>query len=251
VDQFQVMVGGNGMLGKHPVPPCTVHFSRAYTPYGPIRSDGKSAVAFFTLRAHYDPGSNYLPDTRDTLRQVKGRDPFQISVHAEFPSLDSARAAGGSRMVELPGMKNDRGLLGAAISLAPDASTVAPDPVSGDGQYLLITKGGLLHEGRECKAYTIVFVEPHEGAFRLTAGSEGLEALILNLPRVGERTSPVPAVVRGLKIWQCEFCSFVYDEAAGMPEEGVAPGTRWEDVPESWSCPDCSATKADFKMAEV
>jgi rubredoxin len=36
-----------------------------------------------------------------------------------------------------------------------------------------------------------------------------------------------------------------------MPEDGIAPGTRWEDVPESWSCPDCGATKADFEMRPV
>ncbi|HUF81483.1 MAG TPA: rubredoxin [Burkholderiales bacterium] len=50
---------------------------------------------------------------------------------------------------------------------------------------------------------------------------------------------------------QCLLCAFVYDEEAGLPEEGIAPGTRWEDVPETWSCPDCSATKRDFVMVEI
>ena len=48
------------------------------------------------------------------------------------------------------------------------------------------------------------------------------------------------------KRWQCVLCAFIYDEAAGMPDEGIAPGTRWADVPETWTCPDCSASKADF-----
>lgn len=48
--------------------------------------------------------------------------------------------------------------------------------------------------------------------------------------------------------WVCVLCGFVYDEALGIPEEGIAPGTRWEDVPEDWSCPHCSAGKADFEM---
>lgn len=52
------------------------------------------------------------------------------------------------------------------------------------------------------------------------------------------------------KQWQCELCSFFYDEAAGLPEEGIAPGTRWADVPETWTCPDCSAVKSDFQMME-
>ena len=53
------------------------------------------------------------------------------------------------------------------------------------------------------------------------------------------------------KTWMCLICGFVYDEAAGIPDEGIAPGTRWEDVPETWGCPDCSATKADFEMIEI
>jgi rubredoxin len=52
------------------------------------------------------------------------------------------------------------------------------------------------------------------------------------------------------KTWMCVICGFVYDEAQGLPDEGIAPGTRWEDVPETWSCPDCGASKDDFDMVE-
>jgi len=40
------------------------------------------------------------------------------------------------------------------------------------------------------------------------------------------------------------------DEAAGAPDEGIAPGTRWEDVPPNWTCPECGARKEDFEMIE-
>lgn len=53
------------------------------------------------------------------------------------------------------------------------------------------------------------------------------------------------------KVWQCMLCSFKYDEAAGIPDEGIPPGTRWEDVPDTWICPECSAGKADFEMVEI
>lgn len=49
----------------------------------------------------------------------------------------------------------------------------------------------------------------------------------------------------------CTFCGFVYDEALGHPESGLAPGTRWEDVPDDWVCPDCGNTKSVFEMEEV
>ena len=51
-----------------------------------------------------------------------------------------------------------------------------------------------------------------------------------------------------MKVWQCIVCGWVYDEAQGWPTDGIAPGTRWEDIPESWACPDCGVTKADFEM---
>ncbi|MCK5771138.1 MULTISPECIES: rubredoxin [Algiphilus] len=51
--------------------------------------------------------------------------------------------------------------------------------------------------------------------------------------------------------WQCAVCGFIYDEAVGLPEDGIPPGTAWDDVPDDWMCPDCSAPKSDFDMVEV
>lgn len=48
--------------------------------------------------------------------------------------------------------------------------------------------------------------------------------------------------------WMCQICGFIYREEDGLPKEGIAPGTRWEDIPANWACPDCGARKEDFKM---
>ena len=53
------------------------------------------------------------------------------------------------------------------------------------------------------------------------------------------------------RTWMCVVCGFIYDEAAGVPDEGIAPGTRWEDVPMNWTCPECGARKEDFEMIEL
>lgn len=53
-----------------------------------------------------------------------------------------------------------------------------------------------------------------------------------------------------MKTWQCVSCGFIYDEESGLPEAGIAPGTRWEDIPGDWRCPDCGTGKADFEMVE-
>lgn len=52
------------------------------------------------------------------------------------------------------------------------------------------------------------------------------------------------------KKYICVICGFIYDEEEGWPEDGIEPGTRWEDVPENWFCPDCGAAKEDFEMVE-
>ncbi|GAB3045247.1 rubredoxin RubA [Acinetobacter apis] len=54
-----------------------------------------------------------------------------------------------------------------------------------------------------------------------------------------------------MKTYQCIVCGFIYSEAEGWPEDGIAAGTKWEDVPEDWNCPDCGITKDDFEMKEI
>lgn len=53
------------------------------------------------------------------------------------------------------------------------------------------------------------------------------------------------------RTWMCVVCGFVYDEAAGLPAEGIPPGTRWKDVPPNWTCPECGARKEDFEMVKI
>ena len=45
----------------------------------------------------------------------------------------------------------------------------------------------------------------------------------------------------------CSICSYTYDESVGIPDAGIAPGTKWEDLPEDWKCPWCGAGKDAFR----
>jgi rubredoxin len=47
--------------------------------------------------------------------------------------------------------------------------------------------------------------------------------------------------------WECSVCGYVYDPAAGDPDNGVEPGTPFEAVPDGWTCPVCGATKDLFE----
>jgi rubredoxin---NAD+ reductase len=49
----------------------------------------------------------------------------------------------------------------------------------------------------------------------------------------------------------CRACGLIYDEAIGDQDSGLAPGTRFEDIPDDWACPLCGVTKADFEPYEA
>ena len=247
VDQFQVIVSGDGTLGKHSVRPYTVHFARAHTPYGPITA-GDQGLAWLTIRARRDAdGAQFLPEKRERLEQAAGRNPWQISQDPVFLDFD-----GDVSLRAVPGITDDRGLAAYSLRMKPHATAPAPDPSGTGGQYLVVLRGSLQRDGKEQRPITIGYVAPEGGSFEVTAGAEGLDALVLNFPR---HDAPIEADAArantGFKTWRCALCAFVYDEAKGMPDEGVPPGTRWEDVPETWNCPDCAASKADFDMVEI
>jgi rubredoxin-NAD+ reductase len=50
--------------------------------------------------------------------------------------------------------------------------------------------------------------------------------------------------------WECTVCGLIYDETKGLPEDGIAAGTLWKDVPEDWYCPDCGVGKEDFELLD-
>ena len=48
--------------------------------------------------------------------------------------------------------------------------------------------------------------------------------------------------------YMCTSCGFIYDPADGDPDGGIAPGTKWEEIPDDWHCPDCGLSKSEFEM---
>ncbi len=52
------------------------------------------------------------------------------------------------------------------------------------------------------------------------------------------------------KRYLCVMCNHIYDPAEGDPASGIAPGTPFEQIPDTWICPDCGASKADFEPME-
>ncbi len=67
----------------------------------------------------------------------------------------------------------------------------------------------------------------------------------------GRETRTVGMNTLGCKVYQCRTCGFIYDEAAGLPEDGIAPGTRWADLSDDWVCPSCGTPKSEFDLIEI
>lgn len=49
----------------------------------------------------------------------------------------------------------------------------------------------------------------------------------------------------------CAICEWVYDEAEGDPQNGIAPGTPWDQVPDTWHCPQCGIDKSAFDLLDL
>lgn len=53
-----------------------------------------------------------------------------------------------------------------------------------------------------------------------------------------------------MKKYVCDVCGYVYDPAAGDPENGVAAGTSFDDLPDGWVCPECGVGKDSFSQQD-
>jgi hypothetical protein len=175
-DQFQVVVGGHATLGTHEVGPLTVHFTGAYTAYGPIRASATEGVHYFTLRNGFDPGARFMarPENRATLRSQPGRR------HREAVAGPLPRPGGPAETVLGP---DPDGMAAWRFRLGPGEQVTGPEPSTGRGQYWLVVSGLLLHAGACLPVRSCGFVSPDEVPFTAVAGPDGLEVLAMQFPR--------------------------------------------------------------------
>ena len=50
--------------------------------------------------------------------------------------------------------------------------------------------------------------------------------------------------------FECDVCGYIYDPTLGDPDNGIAPGTAFADIPDSWECPTCGVGKDDFSPVD-
>ncbi|WP_431271898.1 hypothetical protein [Dankookia sp. P2] len=176
-NQFQLVVAGHGTLGAHAVQPIAVHYSNAYSAYGPITA-GEDGLQYLTLRNGYDRGARYLPAAREELRGVRRR--FRAAVADAGPPGEAPEQA----TTEVLLAQAPDGLGARRHRLPPGAALQGPDPADGDGQFWVVTAGALrAADGATLPALSCAFVGPEEAPFAVTAGKAGLEVVVMQYPR--------------------------------------------------------------------
>jgi len=183
VDQFQVIVQGDGVIGKKPLRPITAQYADAYTPYGPIisRDDG---ISFFTLRQSASAGHFHMPGSRDKMRVRAGR-----NIAAQFQTGEIPKSA--NDQVWLPLQQSEDGLRMDGIRLGPH-TTAAPPPSDGGCQFYLVCSGSLVHEGQALPTQSLIYVEIGEAPPALLAGPDGAEVMLLQFPKASDRPGSDP-----------------------------------------------------------
>src|SRR5262245_31324503 len=179
VNQFQVVVEGEGTLGKRAVPPWTVHYTNGFTGYGPLCA-GATGMAFFTLRNRWDAGgARYFPAGQAFMQPAPKRH------HLVGPLVLSNVAAMHRRQhttCDSVLAQEEDGLAAWFLRLGPNMCTHAPDPAHGGGQYFLVAGGTLWHDGTRLPRLSCLYVSADTGPFLLQSGAEGLEILLLQFP---------------------------------------------------------------------
>ena len=183
IAQFQVVIGGDGRIGKQPVPPISFQYADPSTPYGPIApSDEQRGIDFLTLRPVARGGIWWMPGSRHEMSGRAGRNV------AATVSPDEPLPTTGSQIAELIDPDHD-GLAGYLLRLAPHAHHEITVPPDSAGHYHLITRGTLTHDERTLERMTLLFVHPNE-TITHTAGPHGGEVLIMQFPHTIEPTQP-------------------------------------------------------------
>ena len=162
-DQFQLIVGGGGTLGRHEVAPGTVHFVAAHSAYGPIRA-GAAGLAYFTLRNGWDPGARYMPGAR-----------------GELPRARHHREASGGAIAAAPD-----GLAATPVALPPGGAMVGAamtGPAPDDGEsFWVVLDGSLILDGQRLGPRSCVFLAAGEPLPDARAGEAGARVMAMRFP---------------------------------------------------------------------
>lgn len=187
VTMFQLFIAGSGTIGNRGqvLQPLTVQFKDHHTAYGPIVA-GPQGISFVALRmftGNSEPTYLNVPGYKEKLKPSKRRNLTSSPVAFSIPPVLKARTeVSWESLFE----ESADGMSAKVVRLGAGMSVQGPDPKIASGYYVFVGNGSLIHGGEELPLWSMVVVEPSEDGFEIRAGSEGVEALVLQYPREDE-----------------------------------------------------------------
>jgi hypothetical protein len=186
IDQFQIVIGGDGRLGHETATPVTFHYADAYTPYGPIVANDRG-IEFFTLRLACSTGFFPMPASRHLMPGKPGR-----NVSGAF-QIGSAPPATGKQLTE-DFFDEPDGLKISGFRLGAKTRLTAPSEIGG-GQYYVVCNGCVVYQGRSYKPFSLLLIDAADTPPELDSGDTGAELLLLQFPRPSQRLGSDPAAL--------------------------------------------------------
>jgi hypothetical protein len=183
-DQYQVVVQGSGRLGLHDVGGIAVHYTDAYSAYGPIVASDEG-ISWFTLRNAWDPGARYMPEHRRQLREARARYQHREATCGPLLPLTDNELAALTVPNEMAVIAPTPDGLGTWRYTVPaGGSVIGPDPSRGGGQFWLISAGSAaVADGAPLPVQSCIFIAPEDAAACLHAGPDGADMLCLQFPK--------------------------------------------------------------------
>lgn len=176
-NQFQIVKQGSGTLGPHVVGPGSVHYAGAFTGYGPLVA-GPEGLSYFTVRAVFEIGANFLPVKREKVRRGPKKH-AQGPIHEPLSAIQLSALAAPVR-VELIGSPEDE--LAAFVWHLPPFAPVQAPPPRGSGQFQLVMSGELRTREDSLSNWESRYLSAGESGGPCSAGAGGLQLLVLQMP---------------------------------------------------------------------
>jgi hypothetical protein len=183
-DQYQVIVQGGGRLGIHDVGTVSVHYTDAFSAYGPIVAAGEG-ISWFTLRNAWDSGARYMPAERAQLREARAWFQHREATCGPLAPLTEADLAALTDVTGSAVIQETKDGLGTwRYTVQPDGVARGPDPATGGGQFWLVSSGTAhVSGGALLPANSCVFVAPDDAALEMFAGPSGADLLCMQFPK--------------------------------------------------------------------
>jgi hypothetical protein len=174
VDGFQVVIDGETHFPDHVARHGSVHYTDAFTSYGPFTSQ-QDGMRMFVLRARHDVGAQRMPESRKLIPKRGGREIFAECRLGLGDGVHRVRIEG---LIDLQADE-----LSAYELVAPPGAALPDAPAAGSGKYQVVLDGELELAGKTLPRASVGFLRPGETFGRRTAGPNGAHVLELQFPR--------------------------------------------------------------------